>query len=394
MNVSPPNTKYRKELTIQKKIVFSIFVTSAFGLFLYAASFGVRSIRLYNLIKNNERGWRGKTLAADPVLGYAPIPGSTGAELTPMGRDIPARFDNRGFRVPVEPEKVGPDGSPSVLVLGCSYTYGYCCSAEESYPYILSKLTGCSSMNAGVSSYGLAQMLLLARRLIPQQRPDFVVVQYSPWLAQRAQNFYAHGDTLITTPVPFFWEPSSGELRLHPPVFRSRAVGLGVDAYRNTPGSLGDYLSFFLKIGGPLLVYDDYHMGAHRFKRLAGITPRPAPDQQTIITNVYNEISELCSYYNSKMVILVLGGNAKPVDHTGLERIPGAKLVDAHKALLAQLPERTDEAFGRLYGHWKRNPPLFVDEHPNPTAHAVIARELANAIDQVRRADPLTSIVK
>src|SRR5262249_53413213 len=151
-----------------------------------------------------------RTMAADPLLGYVPIPGATGIQLVPMSPGLPVRFDENGFRVPVAHPKAAQEGSPSVLALGCSFTYGDVCLAEEAYPYVLSRLTGCRSMNAGMKSYGLAQMLILARRLIPQYRPDYVVVQYSPWLAQRAQNFYAHGMNFITTPVPFFSDSPDG----------------------------------------------------------------------------------------------------------------------------------------------------------------------------------------
>src|SRR5262249_5005700 len=151
-------------------------------------------------------------------------------------------------------------------------------------------------------SYGLAQMLILARRLIPQYRPDYVVVQYSPWLAQRAQNFYAHGMNFITTPVPFFSDSPDGGLRLNPPVFRSKAAEISCQGYRSRRASLGDFCDFLVKVGGPLIVYDDYQMGIHRLKRLTGFTPQPAADQQKIANYVYKEINEICKLYNSNMI--------------------------------------------------------------------------------------------
>ena len=40
---------------------------------------------------------------------------------------------------------------------------------------------GGTVLNAGKCAYGLSQMLILARRLIPRYRPDYVLVQFSPW---------------------------------------------------------------------------------------------------------------------------------------------------------------------------------------------------------------------
>jgi hypothetical protein len=383
MKVSPPDTNCRKELPIRKKVLFSVFVTTVFGLFLYVGSIGVRTTRLYNFGKNSQRGWRGRALAPDPILGYAPIPGSTGVELVPMGQDLPVRFDHHGFRVAFEPSTATDLASPSVLTLGCSFTYGEVCLAEETYTNILGELTECRCMNAGVTSYGLAQMLILAQRMVPEYRPDYVVVQHSPWLVQRAQNYYAH-IAFGATPVPFFAESSSEELCVHPPVFRSKAAELSVDEFRSGPTTLNDYLSFLLKIGGPLLLHDDYYMGVHRIKRLCGFTPRPAANPRKIVDYVYREIADLCAKHHAKMIILVLGGNAEPVDHQGLDDISGARLVDAHRALLEKLPERSAKAFLKMYGHWKGNPPVCGDEHPNATAHMIIAQEVAKAIERRR----------
>jgi hypothetical protein len=382
MKPDPSTTRSRKELTIRKKVAFSLVVTAALGLLLYIGFLGFRTIRLYRFIKDSQRGWHGRTLAADPVLGYAPIPGATGVALVPMGPGLPVRFDDHGFRVPFEEPKAAAEGSPSVLTLGCSYTYGDLCLAEEAYPHILSRLTGCRSLNAGMTSYGLAQMLILARRLIPQYRPNYVVVQYSPWLVQRAQNFYAHGMNFVTTPVPFFSESSDRELRVNPPIFRSKAAEIAVNEYRSRPAGIGDYCRFLAQIGAPLLLYDDFQMTIHRLKRLTGFTPAPAADDQKIIDTVYKEIANICQSYNSRMIILVLGSNTNSIDHAGLDRIPGARIVDAHAALLKALPERTPEGFRKMYGHWRGNPPVFVDDHPNPTAHRIIAQELAKSIDK------------
>ncbi len=367
-------TARRTDVSTKKKIIFSLAITSAFAILVYMGSIGLRTFRLYRFVKDGQRGWKGRALAPDPTLGFAPIPGSSGLELVPNGPGLPVRFDNDGLRIPLDPPKDPTTGSPSLLALGCSFTYGEACVAEDTYPYALARLTRSRCRNAGVTSYGLTQMLILARRLIPKYRPDYVVVQYSPWLVDRAQSFYAH-IAFGTTPVPFFVDSPGGELRIHPPVFVSKAAALSVDEYRSRPASFGDCLSFLVTIGGPLVLHDDYRMGIHRLKRLTGFTPPPAANRQKIIDSAYREISDLCRDYQAKMIILVLGWNQSPVDHHQLDQIPGVVVVDPQPTLVSKLPERTTLAYQRMYGHWGGNPPVCFDDHPNPTAHLLIAQE-------------------
>ena len=59
-----------------------------------------------------------------------------------------------------------------VLSLGDSITYGYGCRAEEAFGYLVARALGGTVLNAGQSGAGLAQMVLLARELIPAYRPD------------------------------------------------------------------------------------------------------------------------------------------------------------------------------------------------------------------------------
>jgi hypothetical protein len=380
MKREQPQPPRGRALSIRKRLAFSAVVVSAFVLALYVGSICIRSIGFYRVVKDRQYGWRGKVLASDPMLGYCPIPGSAGIELVPQDPGIPGRFDADGFRIPFDQPIDCKDGSPSVLTLGCSYTYGLGCPAEETFPSLLSRSTGSRVMNGGTSGYGLAHMLILAQRMIPKHRPNYVVVQFSPWLVLRAQCFYAWGHQFETVPVPYFWETSAGELQVHPPTFRSKLLTISVDPYRAGPASTGDFLSFLLKASGPLLIHDDINILAHRLKRIAGIIPPPSADQPRIVRFAYAEIGALCREYGARMLVLILGSNPNPVDYQGVDRIPGVTIVDAHTAMLERLPERTEDAYRRKYGHWKGDPPVFVDYHPNATAHRIIAGELARFI--------------
>ena len=67
---------------------------------LYAGVITYRSGGLYGYLKSNQRGWSGKAHKADGELGFAPIPGSEGTHVFPVGPDIAMRYDEDGFQVP------------------------------------------------------------------------------------------------------------------------------------------------------------------------------------------------------------------------------------------------------------------------------------------------------
>src|SRR5271157_2540391 len=153
-------------LSIKKKIIFSFTVLTLFVLLLYSATMVAETCLLYRNAKRMHYWWRGRMFAADPILGFAPVPNSRGAEICPVG-EIPVRSDGEGFRIPAGDTDVAALGPPRAIALGCSFTYGSLCLAEETYPYNLSKELDINCVNAGVVSYGISQILIRARSLIP-----------------------------------------------------------------------------------------------------------------------------------------------------------------------------------------------------------------------------------
>ncbi len=193
MNV-PANRspRRRRPLSTRKKLLFASVVFTLFLAVLYGSTVTWRSHKLYNLLKANRRGWKVQIHRPDSQLGFSTIPGVTSAELFPIGTEVPTKIDGNGFRIPLDeaPPPSG-DAGPLVMALGCSFTFGAACPAEETFPFLVAERLQGRSINAGVCSYGLAQMLLYARKIIPQYEPDLVLVQYSPWLVDRALSCYA-----------------------------------------------------------------------------------------------------------------------------------------------------------------------------------------------------------
>jgi hypothetical protein len=366
----------------KKKFVFSL-VTGLFAIgicfFCYAGYAAYQTIDIYKWAKSNPRGWKGNVHAADPELGFAPVPNSQGAHVFPIGPDIPMRYDSDGFRVPVVPGKPSPP-RPLVLSLGCSFTYGDAMYAEKTFPYLVGQSLNGTTKNAGVCSYGLAQMLVLARKLVPLHKPDYLLVQYSPWLVERAQKPSAPSYFGIV-PVPYFYKKKD-RLAIYPPVFQTRIMDLPVSRYRDTPSGFFDALSFYWHVGLPLAIHDDFNVLKFTLQKKAGIVPPPAKSQEELIKYVYGEISEVARKCGTKVVIVVLGNSSAPVPvNRGL--LPSdALLVNAQDALLARLPVADDSTYERLYAHWRGVPPnlTLVDSHPNELAHQIIADTVVSAI--------------
>jgi hypothetical protein len=368
----------RPALTFRKKLLFSLICTLVAGAVMYACAVAFRTYRLYAQTKQGA-GWKPEAHRYDPELGFAPIAGVRAEETRLLGPSIPMRFDHNGFRVPVGLDEDAPCPRPLVLALGCSYTYGAGCLAEETYPYLVGRRLNGSSINAGVCSYGLAQMSVQAARLIPKYKPDYVLVQYSPWLVDRARDGFA--PTFFgKLPTPYFVE-RDGKTVLHPPVFEPVVFDTPVHDYLGTKKGLGDFLSFQFRVGLPLYLHDDWNMGVYWAKRRLGALPPPA-DWGKILQTVYGDIADLCARHQARMVIVVLGLDANPITVPRAFQGLSTEVVDAHSVLRAQLPSPDNDAYLREYGHWQGTPPTLIDSHPNPRAQAIFAEEVLKVIQK------------
>ncbi|MBN2376500.1 MAG: hypothetical protein JXD22_08870 [Sedimentisphaerales bacterium] len=360
-----------------KKILFWCILFVIQILLLYLAVIMVRTYKIYHYTKANRRTWSGHVHQSDQLLGYAAVPNSQGEHIFPIGPNIPMRYDENGFRVPMDVVQTGKKPRPVILALGCSFTYGDAVTAEETFTYRLGQHLHGTALNAGICGYGYTQMLLSAEGLIPQWQPDYVIVQYSPWLVERAQSPFAPS-YYGKLPVPYFYEKNG--FAIHPPVFLSRLFSVPVEDYLYTPKGLFDYFSFLGSVGFPLLIYDDYHMLLYSVQRLLGITPPPTKDRQALEKYILKYLSDLAAKHHSRMIVLVLdqGPNMSTLSET---IIPDkVTVVNAHNELLARLQVCDAETYRKQYALWRGDPPCIVDTHPNARAHDIIAREIFTAI--------------
>lgn len=391
---SASTSRPRPQLTTRKKILFSGVLTGLVVTLLYGGSLVWRSAVLYHQLRSGSYGWQGKAHLGDPLLGHVAAPQSKAFQLLPSSEPVPTFFDEHGFRVPAKASgRRQPAGfseedtasvPPRILFLGCSHTYGYGCRAEETFAQRSADALGAVCLNAGVSGYGLAQMLVQAKMLIPRYEPDYVVVQYSPWLVERSTQFYSPSN-FGKVPCPYFAVNEEGKPYVRRPLFESILFDLPVDRYRRSPGGVGNAASFLLHVGAPMLLHDDYHAVASALNRALGVTPPPLTDHRRIVDYAYGEIATLCRRHGSSMVIVDMPFGVETTDPELFASLPEVPVVDAHRELLERLPEETDAAFKRAYCHWRGEPPVCVDYHPNAKEHRIIAGTITRSLNRISR---------
>jgi len=362
--------------------LLAVALAGAYVLFL-----GLRTAEAYNFLKSDHRGFKGKVHRADPELGFAGIPNSDGWHVFPVGPPLPMHYNADELRVPAGDRAPSPRKRPFVLALGCSFTYGDACLAEDTFAYRVADGLGGTALNAGKCAYGLSQMLILARRLIPRYKPEYVIVQFSPWLVGRGTSGFARS-TFGLVPVPYL-TLQDGRVGLEPPFFRARVFDLPFPRFDNKDRGLREFVSFFTKAAGPLFLHDDASMALYEARRLAArrldaARQHAEDDGEAVNRIVYREIVQIGRDNGATVVLLRL---SHPLErhHQELKELYGDVVyVDAQAALDAEVKGGDRDAYYRRFGHWRGSPAVLVDTHPNPEAHAIIAREVLARL-QARR---------
>jgi hypothetical protein len=332
-----------------------------------------KTVRLFHV----PGGWKGTIHAFHPQLGDAPVPNARGSQVLQGGPDIPTWSDEDGFRIP-DSGRASSHARPLILALGCSFTYGYATRAEDTYPYLVGQGLNGESKNAGVAGYGLCQMFLRAKKLLPALKPDYLLVQYSPWLVDRAQTPFQELH-IGRIPTPYFYEKDS-HFAVHPPVYPTMVFDFPFDRYITAQGKWIDGWSFYWNVSVPLWVSDGFHLLKYSLGRGIGSIPKPTGSREGLITYAYNEINAIAHENGAKMVIVVLGYEPTPVTLNEHWFPSDALVVNAQDTLIERLPIKNTEIYLKEYAHWRGSPPVVVDMHPNERAHRIIADALVSAI--------------
>lgn len=315
----------------------------------------------------------GVVLRNDARYGHAPVPGVRGVERRPSGGvAVPVAFDADGLRTP---EPWGPisRGARRMLSLGCSFTFGHLVLAEQAWPEVAGRVLGREVKNGGVCGWGLAQMLLRARDLAPTLRPDTILVQHSPWLAQRATSIFGLSQPGLG-PAPYFY-PRDGSFSLQTPLFASKVLDLDRTPFAGVDPAKFPRARFLREFALPLFLHDDLVRLRVPLGLRTGWIPRPATDLKSVERHVHGELAAIARDIGARLVVVSIS-YGDPVEPPAREE--GVTYVDAMAALYSRLPEPTRETFARDFQHWSNG--ALVDRHPNVLAHRIIGETVAEAI--------------
>jgi hypothetical protein len=359
----------RNDATRDRRLVFLVCLV-LLNVFAGAAFYFATVVWRSSLVYDEYLRWNGKAYHADPDYGYYPTANALAYQSLVDGKWIPIRFDEHGFRIPASGQEPADRTGSRLLFLGDSFTHGYGVTAEETFAYRTAKQLGASVMNAGVSGWGLAQMVMRARQTIPSTKPDKVIVQYSTWLPQRSMKLYVPR-SFGNTANPYFYE-SDAAINIHPPVFQN--INLQISPFVGQDKTL---LSFAWNIGMALFSHDDYVATRAFIVSLLGFIPQPIASRQVVVEHAYREIRRLCVENDAEMIILILPNDIDNVPTDQLDT-PSAHVVDVREPLAKQLPEPSAQAWDTRYKFWNNG--KLVDNHPNAEMHAEIAKILYEAI--------------
>ncbi len=125
----------------------------------------------------------------DPTLGWTLTPGSTNTNTIAIPRknlilEYRVTADDQGRRVTSETDTTG---KPAISFYGCSNTFGWGLNNEATYPWLVqADMPDHAIRNYGVSGYSLYQVLLRMEQTIEADKPETVVLGFSPGLEARS----------------------------------------------------------------------------------------------------------------------------------------------------------------------------------------------------------------
>jgi lysophospholipase L1-like esterase len=122
-----------------------------------------------------------------PSLGYSLVPSQKLTITLRSGVKFTSTTTHRGGRVTSPEQPVQPAGRPEIWMLGCSFTFGWGVSDEQSFPWLIQNgMPGFEVVNFGVGGYGTLQSLKqLEEELNSGRKPRVIVLDYLAFHDQR-----------------------------------------------------------------------------------------------------------------------------------------------------------------------------------------------------------------
>jgi hypothetical protein len=292
--------------------------------------------------------------------------------------ETPVFFDSLGYRTVPDPLKI--DSDKTDLYLGCSFTFGDYVNAEETYPYLTSKILNHGYINAGASAYGLAQMYQRAFELIPKKKFTYVFIQLSPWLADRAMEF--NGPTFFGyRPFPYFSDFQGGFILNYPAYKTSMYEGIKHN-WRGTGFSYLDKLHFSITDGFGIEILDYYSYVFATIKGKLGLIQQPTSNKKQLERYFYDQLIDLSKSNSAIPVILKLGYESRDSNEL-ISYLSGKAIVVDLDEDLNKLSKNRHDLFKKYFELYypQGQDQIWFDGHPNPVAHRLFSNKIIESLN-------------
>lgn len=364
------------------RILYYILALVLMAIVYLTVFFCITTNTFYIYTKGNTKG-EGHLFTGDSLLGYRLLPNQTGYAYISNGYTIcdtiQVRTNSLGNRIATDTDTAN---NYTNLFLGCSFTFGSANKAENTYPHYLSTLLQSNYENAGLSNYGLCQMLLKCQRLMGEEKFDYVFAQYSPWLVDRS--IEQHGSILFGyRPFPYVAKKGN-QCYIHPPLFSSSMYDVPLDYYKHSAPCIQDRLSFFYHVGIPVIGIDYIKRAYYDIAVALHIYPSPCTNRQEVANYIYTTLDSICRANNSKLIIVKFSAPDSVIYSIAASN--QLILADTDKDLdaIAGSGLNNGKRYDYLYRHTliKGTDTLVYDRHYNAYANRIIAASVYKTLKQ------------
>lgn len=368
----------------QRKIavpIFGLVVILLFFVVYHILSIHKNTVAYYHYINSkNFIAWAGKIYTQDDTLGYKPAPGANGFLAYSNMDAVPVKINEQGFRVPVATDSLSEiRNEVDLLFLGCSFTYGSTCKAEDAFPYVVAKQKNMRYINAGAGGYGLAQMYILSQKLIAKYKPKYVIIQHSPWLIARSVTEFAPSRGGYLLPTPYF-SKIKNSITLQHPAFRSTANDL--EAAEDRKKYQNKFLLYYFRFGFFYFAKQQMQIVKLRVRNVLGIAKKPTSDIKKAELFAYHEMFKQAKMNGARVILLNLSSGLPSEKYKTILTGNDIVVANADSVLYSYPGISSTEAYMKTFNHWGFNgkDSVFVDSHPNALAHRLIATSIIEKI--------------
>jgi hypothetical protein len=307
-------------------------------------------------------------MKADELLGIKNKPGATAYFQHDQQTDT-LFINSHGLRVSrKEFLKSSNDSSEASLFIGCSFTFGFFCPTNTTYPELLCEKLNTRCFNGGTNSYGLAQMNIFLQELFNHYSPKRVFVQYSSWLPWRSKLYYLPISN-VAVPNPYY-SKKDDSVFIQKPLFTTSFYDLNLPPYRV---SLVKFIYLSATEIIPFYIQELFQKIYSSVLLRLKIRPFAHNDLKEIEKTGYTTIYDLCRKKGATMYLVAMGNRNSTEPPEYLSENAGYCFINADSVLLSETSNAEDYDKKFCHNIVQNGDTITFDKHFNPYANLIIS---------------------